>query len=112
MARFALDPPTLTALTRGCRVGAVFFGSQFNGDVSLWNTSNVTTMHSSTRLHPPSTLCTRYARPDARQPLVAVFYNSQFNGEISGWDTSSVTNMQEGTRLRPPKHALRWIRTP
>ena len=41
----------------------------FNGDLSRWDTSNVTTM--------------KY-----------MFYDAQaFNGDLSGWDTSNVTTM-------------------
>ena len=41
----------------------------FNGNISRWNTSNVTTME-------------------------GMFFNARsFNGNISGWDTSNVTTM-------------------
>jgi surface protein len=45
-----------------------FWNSKFNGDISKWNTSNVTDMN-------------------------CMFYKSSFNGNISNWDTSKVTNM-------------------
>jgi surface protein len=48
---------------------AMFCGSRFNGDISRWNVSNVTNMHS-------------------------MFACSLFNGDISKWDVSSVTNME------------------
>ena len=41
----------------------------FNGDISKWNTSNVTTMYH-------------------------MFYESSFTGDISNWDVSKVTNMR------------------
>ncbi len=41
----------------------------FNGDISQWDVSNVTTMRS-------------------------MFYQSKFNGDISGWDVSNVTTMR------------------
>ncbi len=41
----------------------------FNGDISLWDVSNVTTMR-------------------------AMFYQSQFNGDISLWNVSNVTDME------------------
>ena len=47
----------------------IFYGTDFNGDISQWNTSNVTDM--------------RY-----------MFYHSKFNGDISKWDTSKVKNME------------------
>ncbi len=47
---------------------AMFSYSQFNGDISLWDVSNVTTMR-------------------------AMFSYSQFNGDISRWNVSSVFSM-------------------
>lgn len=46
----------------------MFKNSKFNGDISKWNTSNVTDME-------------------------AMFYGSLFNGDISKWHTSNVSNM-------------------
>ena len=46
------------------------FKSDFNGDISKWNVSNVTNMNS-------------------------MFFGSAFNGDISEWDVSNVTNMEE-----------------
>jgi surface protein len=46
----------------------MFANSQFNGNISNWDVSNVTNMH-------------------------YMFANSQFNGNISNWDVSSVTSM-------------------
>ena len=43
----------------------MFSESQFNGDISNWDVSNVTNM-------------------------IGMFYNSQFNGDISNWDVSNV----------------------
>jgi surface protein len=45
-----------------------FWNSKFNGDISKWNTSNVTDMN-------------------------CMFYKSSFNGDISNWDVSKVINM-------------------
>jgi surface protein len=48
----------------------LFYDSDFNGDISQWDVSNVTDMN-------------------------AMFYNnSKFNGDISEWDVSNVTNMK------------------
>ena len=48
-----------------------FFNSSFNGDISSWDVSSVTTMQS-------------------------MFDGAtSFNGDISGWDVSSVTNMYD-----------------
>jgi surface protein len=46
----------------------MFYESQFNGDISQWDVSNVTNMS-------------------------WMFYKSQFNGDISQWDVSSATDM-------------------
>ena len=49
-------------------MGFMFSESQFNGDISNWDLSNVTNMG-------------------------FMFSESQFNGDISNWDVSNVTNM-------------------
>ena len=46
----------------------MFEGSEFNGDISKWDVSNVKDMHS-------------------------MFYNSSFDGDISKWDVSRVKDM-------------------
>ena len=46
----------------------LFYKSNFNGDISEWDTSQVTSMRS-------------------------LFHEINFNGNISLWDVSSVTNM-------------------
>ena len=46
----------------------MFYGSQFNQDISSWDISNVADMQ-------------------------RMFFNSQFNQDISNWDVSNVTNM-------------------
>ncbi len=48
----------------------VFAGSTFNGDISLWDTSNVECMDN-------------------------MFEHSTFNGDISKWNTSKVRRMEE-----------------
>lgn len=49
-------------------MSGLFFNSQFNGDISRWNTSKV-------------------------QDMYCMFTSSHFNGDISGWDVSNVINM-------------------
>ena len=49
-------------------MASLFYGSNFNGDISDWNVSNVENMNK-------------------------MFAYSKFNGDISNWDVSSVTNM-------------------
>ena len=46
----------------------MFMGSQFNSDISGWDTSNV-------------------------RDMSAMFTQSQFNGDISGWNVSNVNMM-------------------
>lgn len=53
----------------------VFFNYKFTGDVSRWNTANVTDMSN-------------------------LFRDCTFSGDISGWNTSKVTNMDYGALLR------------
>jgi surface protein len=50
-------------------INALFYKSEFNGDISKWNTSKVTDMG-------------------------YLFAKSKFNGDISSWDVSSVQNME------------------
>ena len=49
---------------------ALFYGSDFTGDISDWDVHNVTTMQ-------------------------GMFAFSKFNGNISNWNVSNVTNMSE-----------------
>ena len=51
-------------------MGQMFLGSQFNGNISKWDVSNVTDMF-------------------------YMFYNSLFNGDISKWDVGNVTDMSD-----------------
>jgi surface protein len=50
-------------------MGNLFKNSEFNGDISNWNTGNVADMSE-------------------------MFMYSKFNGDISKWDTSNVTDME------------------
>lgn len=51
-------------------MSCLFYQTEFNGDISLWQTSHV-------------------------QDMSGLFMFTQFNGDISQWNTSSVTNMRE-----------------
>ena len=50
-------------------MSGMFYDSQFNGDISKWDVSNVTNMS-------------------------VMFSDSQFNGDISNWDVSNVTRYE------------------
>ncbi len=54
----------------------LFYGSNFNGDISNWDVSNVINM-------------------------AGMFYYSNFNGDISDWKVSDVTNMSNMFRFSP-----------
>ena len=62
---------------------ALFYGSDFNGDISYWDVSSVTDMY-------------------------GMFAHSKFNGNLSNWDVSSVTDMRymfydSPLKTNPPK---------
>jgi surface protein len=71
----------------------MFRGSQFNGDISKWDVSNVTNtegMFTDSKFN-NSSLNTWDV--SSVTDMYAMFGYSQFNGDISQWDVSSVTNM-------------------
>ena len=51
-------------------MASLFYGSDFNGDISNWNVSSVENME-------------------------YMFANSEFNGNISNWDVSNVKHMRD-----------------
>ncbi len=69
MTYHATDAPDLSQVTD--MSGMFRYASQFNGDLSNWNTSSVTNM------------------------FEMFYFAGEFNGDLSNWDTSSVTNMFE-----------------
>ena len=78
----------ITSFTR------IFRRSSFNGDISNWDTSNVTTMM---EMFIEASLFNQdlsYWDTSNVTDMEEMFYKATaFNGDISGWDTSNVTNM-------------------
>jgi surface protein len=67
--------------------------TQFNGDISNWNVSNVTTMN---RMFCGSHFNGSLSSWDVANVsnMGIMFYCSRFNGDISRWNVSNVENMQ------------------
>ena len=59
---------------------SMFAGSEFNGDISKWNVSNVTDISQWDVSNVTS--------------MFEMFHSSKFNRDISQWDVSNVTNME------------------
>lgn len=67
-------------------MSALFYNSEFNGDISKWDVSNVKDMHS-------------------------MFYNSSFEGDISKWNVSRVKDMDYMLEDSPLEgKAPRWYK--
>jgi surface protein len=66
--------------------------SKFNGDLSQWDVSNVTSMH---KMFSVSKFNGNISQWDVSsvQDMSCMFHNSKFNGDISQWDVSSVQDM-------------------
>ena len=65
----------------------------FNEDISMWDTSNVITMHKMFA-HSPYNGDLSGWNTSSVTDMSFLFWESAFNGDISLWDTSSVINMQ------------------
>jgi surface protein len=70
----------------------MFYQSEFNGDISQWNTSKVSNMSSMFSQSKFNGDISKWSTSKVKS-MVAMFHRSQFNGDISQWDTSSVTDM-------------------
>ena len=93
-----LDYPFLTTdLTKYCTsnvqdMSRMFYGSQFNGDISNWDVSNVQNMHTMFELSQFNGDISNWDVSNV-QDMNSMFYRSQFNGDISNWDVSNVQDM-------------------
>ena len=62
-------------------MGHLFYGIQFNGNISNWNVSNVADMS-----------CMFAGK--SKEIFSEDYAQNPFNGDISKWDVSNVTNME------------------
>lgn len=70
----------------------LFQGSSFNGDISGWNTSSVRNMSNMFNASKFTGDISRWNTSNARL-MNGVFQNSAFNGDIKNWNTQNVTEM-------------------
>src|SRR5574344_1790569 len=70
----------------------LFYGSNFNGDISKWNVSKVTNM---SELFDDSKFNGDISKWDVSNVnnMSNMFFKSKFNGDISKWDVSNVEDM-------------------
>lgn len=73
-------------------MSALFYNSEFNGDISKWDVSNVTNMDS---MFEGSEFNGDISKWDVSRvkDMHSMFYNSSFDGDISKWDVSRVKDM-------------------
>ena len=73
-------------------MAALFYGSDFNGDISNWNVSNVENMN---KMFAYSKINRDISYWDVSsvKTMSWMFYGSKFNGDISNWDVSNVKDM-------------------
>ena len=73
-------------------MSVMFYGSEFNGDISSWDVENVTDMRDmfhNSKFNGDISSWNVGNVTDMR----SMFYNSKFNGDISSWDVENVTDM-------------------
>ena len=87
-------------------MSGMFMYSKFNGDISQWDVSNVTDMSG---MFYDSTFNGDISQWDVSNvtSMNSVFYDSRFNGDISQWDVSNVTYIQNIFKKCPIKKEYR-----
>lgn len=75
-------------------MNAMFKTSSFNGDISRWDVSKVTSMH---EMFASSSFTGDISAWDVSrvQSMSEMFLRTQYRGDLSNWDVSNVRNMQE-----------------
>jgi len=95
LAQLTISPTTIPVILPTTLFGNLFFGcTDFNSNISAWDTTNVTAMDGMFRL------ATAFNQPIGTWNTAAVIYMSNmfnsaaaFNSDISGWNTGAVTTM-------------------
>ena len=70
----------------------MFYLSQFNGDISKWNTGNVVNMSDMFSFSHFNSDISQWNTSKVTS-LKQAFWGSKFNGDLSKWNVSNVTNM-------------------
>ena len=88
-------------------MSVLFFGSEFNGDISRWNVSNVTNMNSMFRGSKFNGDISKWNVSNVKY-MPWMFKCSTFNQDISSWDVSNVEDMENmffdcPLEFNPPK---------
>ena len=91
-------------------MSALFYNSEFNGDISKWDTSNVMFMDS---MFEGSEFNGDISKWDVSnvKDMHSMFYNSSFEGDISKWNVSRVKDMDYMLEDSPLEgKAPRWYK--
>ena len=75
------------------QMDSLFYGSQFNGDISKWDVSNVTHMWIMFEDSEFNGDISKWNVSNVTD-MSSMFRDSKFNGDISNWDVSNVTYMR------------------